>query len=120
MKNRPDHLARRTLQSGMDRSNLVPQGELGRELRIELIVGLRIVADQFNLLAEQTTLAVDLIDREIEAALLLRTERLQEAGKILNRAEMTLSPDCAEARRGNNAAAAAVPAVHKNLRRFQS
>ena len=74
----------------MDRDNLIAKRELRRKLRIKLIVGLRIVGDQFDLLAEQTALAVDFVNCKVEASLLLGTEWLQKTRHILDGADANL------------------------------
>src|SRR3954471_6732516 len=62
VEHRPDYLARGRGYAAMYDGDLVLQGRLLRELRVELHVGLGVVVDQLDLPAQQTTGGVGLLD----------------------------------------------------------
>ena len=63
-QDRPDRLARRRGDAAMHHGGPILGRGLGRELRVELDVRLRIVVDQLDRPAEQAAGRVDLLDRE--------------------------------------------------------
>ena len=67
LEDRPDRLPRGGGDAAVDDGRLVLGGGLGRELRVELDVGLRVVVDELDLLAEQPAARVDLLHRVVEA-----------------------------------------------------
>jgi hypothetical protein len=67
LEHRPDGLARRRRDAGVDDGHALLGGGLGGELRVELDVGLRVVADELQLPPQQSAGGVDLLDGVAQA-----------------------------------------------------
>lgn len=86
-QHRAGRLARGARDGALQHHHLVVEGRLLGILRELLDVRLTVISLQVNLLAEQTTGGVDLLDRELHAHMRGHAERVERAGQVVQRAD---------------------------------